>query len=65
MTVAFAMLADYAVSMSVTPVMLARLYQRGHGNGSDEDGSAGEGWFRYVLASMSRCSERPSDSKSS
>ena len=27
MTVAFAMLADYAVSMSVTPVMLARLYQ--------------------------------------
>ncbi len=50
MTVAFAMLADYAVSMSVTPVMLARLYQRGHGAGSDEDGSAGEGWFRFVLA---------------
>jgi multidrug efflux pump subunit AcrB len=50
MTVAFAMLADYAVSMSVTPVMLARLYQRGHGTGSDEGGSAGEGWFRFVLA---------------
>lgn len=50
MTVAFAMLADYAVSMSVTPVVLARLYSRGHGNGSQEDGSAAEGWFRYVLA---------------
>jgi multidrug efflux pump subunit AcrB len=50
MTVAFAMLADYAVSMSVTPVMLARLYHRGHGNGSQEEGSASEGWFRFVLA---------------
>jgi multidrug efflux pump subunit AcrB len=50
MTVAFAMLADYAVSMSVTPVILARLYARGHGNGEAEDGSAVEGWFRYVLA---------------
>ena len=29
MTVAFAMPADYAVSMSVTPVILARLYQGG------------------------------------
>jgi multidrug efflux pump subunit AcrB len=48
LTVAFAMLADYAVSMSVTPVILARLYQRGHhGNGEgSEDGS----WFRFVLA---------------
>ena len=50
MTVAFAMLADYAVSMSVTPVMLAWLYSRGHGNGSQEEGSAAEGWFRFVLA---------------
>lgn len=50
MTVAFAMLADYAVSMSVTPVVLARLYSRGHGNGSSEEGSASEGWFRFVLA---------------
>ncbi len=33
MTVAFAMLADYAVSMTVTPVVLARLYTRGHGDG--------------------------------
>ena len=48
MTVAFAMLADYAVSMSVTPVILARLYQSGHGG--DEEGSAGGGWFRFVLA---------------
>src|SRR5215831_16996805 len=50
MTVAFAMLADYAVSMSVTPVILARLYSRGHGNGSGEEGSAAQGWFRFVLA---------------
>jgi multidrug efflux pump subunit AcrB len=49
LTVTFAMLADYAVSMSVTPVMLARLYSRGHGNGSEEEGSATQGWFRYVL----------------
>ena len=32
MTVAFAMSADYVVSMSVTPVVLARLYQGGHGS---------------------------------
>jgi len=50
MTVAFAMLADYAVSMSVTPTVLARLYARGHGNGAPEEGSASEGWFRFVLA---------------
>jgi len=49
MTVAFAMLADYAVSMSVTPVVLAKLYSHGHENHS-EAGSAAEGWFRYVLA---------------
>ena len=50
MTVVFAMLADYAVSMSVTPVILARLYQGGHGSSAGEDGSAGGGWFRFVLA---------------
>ncbi len=50
MTVAFAMLADYAVSMSVTPVMLAGLYRDGHGNSSENDASANEGWFRFVLA---------------
>jgi len=49
MTVAFAMLADYVVSMSVTPVILAWLYQAGHGK-SAEEASADEGWFRYVLA---------------
>jgi multidrug efflux pump subunit AcrB len=48
MTVAFAMLADYVVSMSVTPVILAWLYQAGHGK-SAEEASADEGWFRYVL----------------
>jgi multidrug efflux pump subunit AcrB len=50
LTVAFAMLADYAVSMSVTPVILARLYRAGHGGSSDHEASANEGWFRYVLA---------------
>ncbi|MFI5247619.1 MAG: efflux RND transporter permease subunit, partial [Nitrospirales bacterium] len=50
MTVAFAMLADYAVSMSVTPVLLARFYQKSHsGNGKNES-SASTGWFRFVLA---------------
>ena len=43
MTVAFAMLADYVVSMSVTPVMLARLYQVGHGNRQTEEDSPAEG----------------------
>ncbi len=37
MTVAFAMLADYVVSMSVTPVMLAWLYRVGHGKKAEED----------------------------
>ena len=50
MTVAFAMLADYVVSMSVTPVMLAWLYRVGHGKKTEEDSSANHGWFRYVLA---------------
>ena len=54
MTVAFAMLADYAVSMTVTPVVLARLYTRGHGDGSQEESSAAEGWFRFVLAGYER-----------
>ncbi|MBA2485896.1 MAG: efflux RND transporter permease subunit [Nitrospira sp.] len=49
MTVAFAMLADYVVSMSVTPVVLAWLYQAGHGKASAHDSSADEGWFRHVL----------------
>jgi multidrug efflux pump subunit AcrB len=50
MTVAFAMLADYAVSMSVTPVLLARFYSKSHGGSSTEESSASTGWFRYVLA---------------
>jgi multidrug efflux pump subunit AcrB len=50
MTVAFAMLADYVVSMSVTPVVLAWLYQAGHAKSSEHEASADEGWFRYVLA---------------
>src|SRR5512146_401382 len=49
MTVAFAMLADYAVSMSVTPVVLARLYHRGHGDGAQEETDSKD-WFRFVLA---------------
>ncbi|MCS6285101.1 MAG: efflux RND transporter permease subunit [Nitrospira sp.] len=49
MTVAFAMLADYAVSMTVTPVVLSRLYHRGHGNGSQEEADQKD-WFRFVLA---------------
>ena len=50
MTVAFAMLADYAVSMSVTPVLLARFYSKGHGGDGTDDSSASTGWFRFVLA---------------
>ncbi|MBS0170053.1 MAG: efflux RND transporter permease subunit [Nitrospira sp.] len=50
MTVAFAMLADYVVSMSVTPVVLAWLYQAGNGKKAEHEASADEGWFRYVLA---------------
>lgn len=49
MTVAFAMLADYAVSMSVTPVVLARLYSGGHGHGAQGETDAKD-WFRFVLA---------------
>ncbi len=49
MTVAFAMLADYAVSMSVTPVILARLYHRGHGLRVEEAEDL-KGWFRHVLS---------------
>ncbi len=47
LTVAFAMLADYAVSMSVTPVVLARLYSGGHGTG--EQDRADDGWFAVLL----------------
>ncbi|WP_447983568.1 efflux RND transporter permease subunit [Nitrospira sp. Nam74] len=43
LTVAFAMMADYAVSMSVTPVILARLYRRGHEKGDEAHDD--EGWF--------------------
>ena len=51
MTVAFAMMADYTVSMSVTPVMLARLYHHGHGNGGNaQEGAAESGWFGTVLS---------------
>jgi multidrug efflux pump subunit AcrB len=50
MTVAFAMLADYAVSMSVTPVILARLYHRGHGNSALGEEQESKHWFRFVLA---------------
>ena len=49
MTVAFAMLADYAVSMTVTPVVLSRLYHGGHGAGSQEEADQKD-WFRLVLA---------------
>ena len=50
LTVAFAMLASYAVSMSVTPVLLARFYQTGHGGNGTDDSSASTGWFRVILA---------------
>jgi multidrug efflux pump subunit AcrB len=50
LTVAFAMLASYVVSMSVTPVLLARFYQKGHGGNGTDDSSASTGWFRFVLA---------------
>src|SRR5581483_8416933 len=46
MTVAFAMLADYAVSMSVTPVILARLYRGGPGG---DEHPADTGWFGALL----------------
>src|SRR4029079_10015537 len=50
LTVAFAMLASYAISMSVTPALLARFYQTGHGEKVTDDSSASIGWFRFVLA---------------
>ncbi|ALA57904.1 efflux RND transporter permease subunit [Nitrospira moscoviensis] len=50
MTVAFAMSADYAVSMSVTPVVLARLYRRGAGHEAGGEGDDRNDWFRFVLA---------------
>ncbi|MFO0773937.1 MAG: efflux RND transporter permease subunit [Nitrospiraceae bacterium] len=48
MTVAFAMLADYAVSMSVTPVMLAWLYGRPHRQAQGHESDSTD-WFRIVL----------------
>jgi multidrug efflux pump subunit AcrB len=55
MTVAFAMLADYAVSMSVTPVILAKLYKRGHGGSSDaHETDAESGWFGIIIAAYLR-----------
>ncbi len=48
-TVTFAMLADYAVSMSVTPVVLARLYARSHAHSSHQEEESTD-WFRFVLA---------------
>ncbi len=52
LTVAFAMLADFFVSMTVTPAVLARLYragQDGGGHGADE-----LGWFAVVVAGYER-----------
>lgn len=55
MTVAFAMLADYVVSMTVTPTVLAWLYARGHahaGHGKPSTTEPAEDptdWFRVVL----------------
>jgi multidrug efflux pump subunit AcrB len=44
MTVAFAMVADYLISMSVTPVILAKLYgSAAHGGAQEAD--AETGWF--------------------
>ncbi|HEY6974310.1 MAG TPA: efflux RND transporter permease subunit [Nitrospiraceae bacterium] len=49
MTVAFAMSADYLISMSVTPVILAKLYAReqqtGHGQHNEEE----SGWFGTLV----------------
>ncbi|MGQ0812419.1 MAG: efflux RND transporter permease subunit [Nitrospiraceae bacterium] len=50
MTVAFAMMADYAVSMSVTPVIWAKLDRRAHGGSETEEGAAESGWFGMVIA---------------
>src|SRR5574341_1862885 len=51
MTVAFAMIADYLISMSVTPVILAKLYSRvKNQSDSDNDHEAEEeaGWFGFL-----------------
>lgn len=50
MTVAFAMLADYAVSMSVTPVILAKLYRGRHAEAAEGERQEAKDWFRFVLA---------------
>lgn len=48
MTVAFAMSADYLVSMSVTPVILAKLYSRAADSGTQEH-EDDFGWFGALL----------------
>lgn len=55
MTVAFAMLADYVVSMSVTPVVLAWLYQAGQRKTAGHEDSADEDGFAMCSRSMNRC----------
>jgi multidrug efflux pump subunit AcrB len=45
MTVAFAMIADYGVSMSVTPLMLAKL----HTARSEDNGDDHRDWFSHVI----------------
>jgi multidrug efflux pump subunit AcrB len=52
LTVAFAMIADYLISMSVTPVILAKLYQRQEsepGKGYEAEGDSG--WFGALVRS--------------
>lgn len=44
MTVAFAMLADYFISMSVTPVILAKLYGS-HAQDNSQEAEGESGWF--------------------
>jgi multidrug efflux pump subunit AcrB len=51
MTVAFAMSADYLVSMSVTPVILAKLYAREQQSGHNQDQGGESGWFGALLGS--------------
>src|SRR5574341_1132153 len=49
MTVAFAMSADYLISMSVTPVILAKLYAREQQAGHDQSQGGEAGWFGAVV----------------
>lgn len=52
LTVAFAMIADYVVSMSVTPVILARLYRGGHEPGDEAHDD--EGWIGRLQSTYGR-----------